>query len=87
MQLYFNPIASYNTTRTGARPIGLRAVMGWIALCLLPVCMVLISALPALGGRHRGQNRDQHSRHRLLDQFLCWLPKLQQRQPGNQCDQ
>ena len=34
MQPNFDPITSHDTTQTGARLIGLWAVMGWIVLCL-----------------------------------------------------
>ena len=48
MQLRFRHKAVPNATPTGARPIGLRALSGWIVLCLLPVCMALIFVQAAL---------------------------------------
>jgi len=46
MQTDFNHKAAPCRQQMDARPFGLRALLSWMVLCLLPVCIALTSALP-----------------------------------------
>jgi hypothetical protein len=48
MQPNFNHKATPRRQQAGARPFGLRALLGWMVLCLLPVCIALTFVQPVL---------------------------------------